>query len=90
MHKDGSTSVDDTVREQFHSDPVGWRVELPDGSLAVVKRLHKTAAGTLYEVRGIHHNWRFRSLGGAPSRYRADELQIVYFTASINPDYLPS
>ncbi len=81
----GSTSSAARLRERFHSNPVGMRVVLPDGTDAMIKAVHDTKNGKEYEVRGVHPgpSGRFRSRGGARSRYSAAELELRYFTASV-------
>jgi hypothetical protein len=81
MHKNGSTSFVDRLRADFHNNPINMRVVLPDGSLAVVKRVHETDGGRVYKVQGIHPNGRFRALQGVSCWYSADELQLHYYTA---------
>ncbi len=79
----GSTSFVDELRNEFLSNPINMRVVLPDGSLAVVRRVIETDTGKLYRVQGVHQNGRFRALEGISCWYSADELRLFYFTASI-------
>ncbi len=77
------TTFEGRLRETFQSNPVGARVILPDGSLAVVKRVHDTDTGKVYRVQGIHQNGRFRALDTLSCWYSDDELRLPYFTASV-------
>lgn len=79
----GSTSFEARLRQTFQSNPIGSRVILPDGSLAVVKRVHDTDTGKVYRVQGIHRNGRFRALDTLSCWYSDDELRLPYFTASV-------
>lgn len=85
MHKDDSSSYVERLRSRFHSNPVGMRVVLPDGTDAMIKAVYDTPRGKEYEVRGVHPGraGRFRSRGGARSRYVAAELELRYFEASV-------
>lgn len=85
-----STSFEDRLRSQFHSNPVNMRVVLPDGSLAIVRRVECTASGKSYKVQGVGEDGKFRALVGVSCWYSADELRLPYWTASINPDWLQS
>jgi hypothetical protein len=38
-------------------------------------------------VQGIHRNGRFRALQSVSSWFRADELRMVYYSASINSEW---
>ncbi len=67
----------------FQDDPINSRVILPDGSLAVVRRVLETDEGRVYRVQGVHQNGRFRALESISSWFRADELRLVYYTASV-------
>ncbi len=79
----GSTSAVDELRNEFLSDPVHMRVVLPDGSLAVVRRVLEVDEGRVYRVQGVHQNGRFRALESISCWFRSDELRLVYYTASI-------
>ncbi len=79
----GSTSFEARLRHNFQSNPVGCRVMLPDGSLAVVRCAQDTDTGRSYKVQGIHLNGRFRALLGLSCWYSGHELRLPYFTASI-------
>jgi hypothetical protein len=83
MHKDSSTSYLDELRNEFLSDPVHTRVVLPDGSLAVVRCVLEVDEGRVYRVQGVHPNGRFRALESISCWFRADELRLFYYTASI-------
>jgi hypothetical protein len=37
----------------------------------------------VFRVQGVHPNGRFRALESISSWFRADELRLVYYTASI-------
>jgi len=82
----GSTSFEARLRQSFQSNPVGSRVILPDGSLAVVRRVHDTDTGKVYKVQGIDLYGRFRALGGLSCWYSDDELRLPYWSASIAED----
>ncbi len=77
----GSTSGLSRLRQQFHSNPVGFHVELPDGSLAVVKSFLDDSGERLHRVVGVDAQGRFCKL---PDRvhhwYTADELILRYWT----------
>jgi hypothetical protein len=73
---------------KFLDNPINRRVILPDGSLAVVKLFEDTDRGRIYKVQGLRPDGRFRPLGTLSCWFTAHELRIVYYTASINPEYL--
>jgi hypothetical protein len=37
----------------------------------------------VYRVQGVHPNGRFRALESISCWFRADELRLIYYTASI-------
>jgi hypothetical protein len=78
-----STAVPRDFCAEFHTDPLNKRVCLPDGSLAVVRRVIETDTGKLYRVQGIHQNGRFRALDGVSCWYSVDELRLPYFVAYV-------
>ncbi len=78
-----STAVPCDPVADFQDDPINSRVILPDGSLAVVRRVLDTDEGRVFRVQGVHRNGRFRALESISSWFRADELRLVYYTASI-------
>jgi hypothetical protein len=78
-----STSYIDQLRDDFHDDPIGSRVCLPDGSLAVVKSFVNTDEGRAYRVQGVHANGRFRALESISCWFAEAELRLIYYTASI-------
>ncbi len=82
-----STPYIDQLRNDFHHNPIGSRVCLPDGSLAVVRRFVDTDEGRAYRVQGIHRNGRFRRLESVSCWFRDDELRMVYYSASINSEW---
>jgi hypothetical protein len=41
----------------------------------------------VFRVQGIHRNGRFRRLESASCWFRADELRMVYYSASINSEW---
>ncbi len=67
----------------FHDDPINSRVVLPDGSLAVVRRVLETDEGRVYRVQGVHQNGRFRALESIFCWFAEAELRLIYYTASI-------
>jgi hypothetical protein len=82
-----STSFLDQLRQDFHTNPINTRVCLPDGSLAVIRSFVDTDEGRAYRVQGIHRNGRFRALQSVSPWFRADELRMVYYSASINSEW---
>jgi hypothetical protein len=48
-----------------------------------VRRVLETDEGRVYRVQGVHQNGRFRALESISSWFRADELRLVYYTASV-------
>jgi hypothetical protein len=48
-----------------------------------VRRVLETDEGRVYCVQGVHRNGRFRALDSISSWFRADELRLVCYTASI-------
>ena len=78
---DGSTSYVAQLRQDFHSNPVGFRVELPDGSLAVVKAFQDDDGQRLHRVVGVTDRGRLCKLPpGVPRWYVARELKLVYYS----------
>lgn len=84
-----STVVPRDFSAEFHENPIGWRVVLPDGSLAVVRRFEEMPEGRRYRVQGVYLNMRFRKLQG-PSWFAEDDLRLFFYTASINPNWKQS
>jgi hypothetical protein len=82
-----STPYLDQLRQDFHTNPVNTRVCLPDGSFAVVRSFVNTDEGRAYRVQGVHLNGRFRALESISPWFRADELRLIYYTASIRDGY---
>jgi hypothetical protein len=78
-----STAVPCDPVADFHDDPINSRVILPDGSLAVVRCFLDTNECRVYRVQGVHPNGRFRALESISCWFRADELRLIYYTASI-------
>ena len=78
----GSTSFLARLRRTFLSNPVGARVVLPDGSLAVVRRVLDTEHGRSYRVQCIDRNGRFRAHAGLSCWYSGDELRLHYYSVS--------
>ncbi len=77
----GSTSFPVQLRQSFHSNPVGRRVWLPDGSLAVVKAFHDDHGERFHRVVGITEGGRFCKLPPrVPHWYLASELKLVYYS----------
>jgi hypothetical protein len=72
---------------EFHNNPVGFRVFLPDGTLAVVKKFQDTEQGRSVKVQGIHRNGRYRKLMTPSAWFDPDDLEILIYSASINPDW---
>lgn len=86
-----STSYPKKIVSDFLENPVGFRVELPDGSIARVVQFIDDDPPRLHRVVGLDVKNRFCKLpNGVPRWYRADDLVILYYTASVNPDWLPS
>jgi hypothetical protein len=83
MHKDSSTSFVERLRAEFHSNPINMRVVLPDGSMAIVRRVQNGASGLLYKVQGVGQDGRFYALDGVSCWYSADELRLAYWTAEV-------
>lgn len=80
----GSTSFVARLRSRFHSNPVGIRVELPDGSLAVVKAFQDDDGQRLHRVVGVTDSGRSCKLPpGVPRWYPASELKLVYYSAFV-------
>lgn len=87
----GSTSYVAQLRQNFQIDPIGFRVELPNGSLAVVRQVVDDHDGRLLRVQGVGRNGRLCKLPkGVHHWYRPDELVIRYFTASVRSDWAQS
>ncbi len=82
-----STAVPRDPVADFHDNPTNCRVILPDGSLAVVRRFLDVDDVRVFRVQGIHRNGRFRRLESASCWFRADELRMVYYSASINSEW---
>lgn len=82
-----STAVPRDPRTKFHQNPVGSRVELPDGSLASVKSYRDTDQGRVYQVRGIHRDGRFRALSLPSCWFPGSDLRLIYYSASIRSDW---
>ena len=84
-----STSFESRLRFEFSENPVGQRVELPCGSLAVVKAFVDDDYQRLHRVVGITSRGRLCKLPpGTHHWYPAAELKLVYYTASVKPDFL--
>ncbi len=91
MLTDDTTAFLRRLRNDFHNNPVGRRVWLPDGSLAVVKQFIDDDGQRLHRVVGITPTGRLCKLPpGTPRWHSIDDLKLVYYTASINPEYLRS
>ncbi len=82
-----STAVPRDPVADFHENPINRRVILPDGSLAVVRRFLDVDDVRVFRVQGIHRNGRFRRLESLSCWFRADELRMVYYSASINSEW---
>jgi hypothetical protein len=82
-----STAVPRNPVADFHDNPTNFRVILPDGSLAVVRSFLDIDEGRVFRVQGIHRNGRFRALQSVSSWFRADELRLVYYSASISSEW---
>lgn len=83
-----STPLPRNLAIEFHDNPVGFRVQLPNGSLAVVREVLDASDGRLLRVQGTGFNGRFCKLPkGVHHWYSPSELQIVYFTASVRDGY---
>jgi hypothetical protein len=84
MSKD-STSFVARLRHDFHLNPLGFRVELPDGSHAVVRAFRDDNGYRLHRVVGVTPSGRLCKLPAGVRRwYVADDLKLVYYTASAN------
>jgi hypothetical protein len=81
--KQDSTPYIDQLRNDFHRDPVGWRVCLPDNSFAVVSSFQDTDEGRSYCVRGVHLNGRFRALDYPSCWFPSNRLRLAFYSASI-------
>jgi hypothetical protein len=81
--KQDSTSYIDQLRNDFHRDPAGWRVALPDDTFAMVTSFQDTDEGRAYRVQGVHANGRFRALESVSCWFAEAELRLIYYTASI-------
>lgn len=87
----GSTSYPNKIVSDFLENPIGFRVELPDGSMARVCQFVDDDEPRLHRVVGLDSKSQFCKLPpGIPHWYTADDLVIRYFTVSINPDWRPS
>lgn len=86
----GSMSSGARLRDEFHNNPVNFRVCLPDGSLAVVKAFQDTDQGRIYKVRGVHRDGRFRKLDSVSCWFTEAELRLFVYSASIHSDWLQS
>jgi hypothetical protein len=75
-----SRSVVSRLRSEFASNPVGFRVVLPDGTLARVVQVSDTDAGKLYKVRGLDERGKFRALVGVSSWYAVEELRLQFYS----------
>lgn len=85
-----STSYENRLVSDFLENPTGYRVELPNGSLAVVREFVNDDE-PLCRVQGVGRTGRFCKLPkGVPRWYKSHELKLVYFSAGINPDWSPS
>jgi hypothetical protein len=82
-----STALPRDLVADFHNNPIGRRVVLPDGSLAIVRRFSDVDEGRVFRVQGIHRNGRFRRIESASCWFRDDELRMVYYSASINSEW---
>lgn len=80
MDKSSSSFVD-RLRSEFAINPINMRVVLPDGSMAIVRRVDHGASGLVYKVQGVEQNGRFRALDGVSCWYSADELRLPYWAA---------
>lgn len=80
-----------SVVADFHINPLGFRVELPNGSVAVVREVIGEGAERMCRVQGVTPYMRFCKLPkGVHHWYRPDELAILYFTASVRPEWRQS
>jgi hypothetical protein len=77
----------DQLRNDFHRDPVGWRVCLPDNSFAMVTSFQDTDKGRVYCVRGVHLNGRFKALDYPSCWFPSNSLRLAYYSAQIAPGY---
>jgi hypothetical protein len=48
-----------------------------------VRSVLEVDEGRVFRVQGVHPNGRFRALESISSWFRADELRLVYYTASV-------
>lgn len=77
----------DQLRSDFHRNPVGWRVCLPDNSFAMVTSFQDTDEGRAYCVRGVHLNGRFRVLDYPSCWFPSNSLRLAYYSAQIASGY---
>ncbi len=82
-----STSYIDQLRDDFHDNPIGWRVCLPDNSFAVVSSFQDTDEGRSYCVRGVHLNGRFRALDYPSCWFPSNRLRLAFYSAQIAAGY---
>jgi hypothetical protein len=86
-----STSYENRLVSDFLENPTGYRVELPNGSLAVVREVMGNGDESLCRIQGVRSNGRFCKLPKGVHRwYSPKELKLVYFSVGINPDWSPS
>jgi hypothetical protein len=85
--KQDSTPYIDQLRDDFHHNPIGWRVCLPDNSFAVVSSFQDTDEGRSYCVRGVHLNGRFRALDYPSCWFPANRLRLAFYSAQIASGY---
>jgi len=82
MHNDSSSYLAQ-LRQEFQTNPINMRVLLPDGSMAIVRRVQNGASGLLYKVQGVGQDGRFYALDGVSCWYSADELRLAYWSAEV-------
>lgn len=79
-----STSFVEQLRQDFHNNPIEFRVLLPDGSHAIVKDFLDIANTRAYRVQTCTPRGRYTPMGDTRRYYSDDELRLFYFSATVN------
>lgn len=79
-----STSFVDQLRQDFHNNPIQFRVLLPDGSHAIVRSFEDMFGLRLYKVQGCTPRGRYVAMADTRKYYLDSELKLFYFSATVN------
>lgn len=85
-----STAVPSHLLEKFQSNPIGIKVCLPDGALALIVKYRDTDKGRIFSVRGIGENNQFVPIRSISTWFSGLELRLVWYEASIDPNWVRS